>query len=577
MKNLLAQLKTRSKILAGICAPLFFLLLLGGVSAYSINKITHANQWVNHTFLVMGEAGEILTAAVDMETGMRGFLLAGQDRFLEPFEAGQKRIYEKFKALKATVSDNPKQVNRLDEAMAVLADWQTEIAEVEIAMRREVGTTKTMDDVVQVVSEARGKLYFDKFRAIMKAFNQEELALIEKRKASSSTTRKLTFIIIAVGAVVTLILGSGLGLIISNGISGPLNQITNAMNILAEGDTSIAIEGTERKDEIGDIARATAVFKENAMTMNRLSKEQEEAQNIKAREQEARLQAAEHQRATMNRLSNDFDEAVTKVAITFNEAASQMQSNAKSLSTIADTTNRQSMSVATATEEASNSVQIAASATETLSVSINEINREIGSTSQQAKEAAQEAMKSREAVTALLESVLQVNNVVEMIGDIAEQTNLLALNAAIEAARAGDAGRGFAVVANEVKNLAALTANATDGISDQMADMQVRAKISNESALTICDMVNNISMRASTVAAAIEQQGAAANEISRGVTIAAEGTSQVSQNIQELSGTSSETERMSGEVLSAATNLGIQSDLLRKEVDTFILKVRKAS
>lgn len=573
-----ADLKTKKKIFTSMSVPLMFLLVLGLLATYKVNGLTENNRWVMHTYEVIGQGNQIVAAAVDMETGMRGFLLAGDDAFLEPYQSGEKRAYALIESLQKTVSDNPAQVKRLSEARTVLEEWQSEITETQIAMRRQVGTDKTMDDVASLVGEARGKQYFDRFRQIMADFRAEEEQLIVQRKDASDAAREMFYTLIIGCIVLALVFGTLLTFMVGNSIASPVTKITDAMSRLAEGDTSVDIAGTERRDEVGDIARATEVFKNNAIAMETLQKEQKDAAAQQAREQEeARALASEEQRAAMNRLADEFEETVRRVVGSVSDAAQQMQGNAQDLSGIAESATEQSRSVSNDTEEASNNVQTAASAAEELSASISEINMEISSTSEQAKEASQEAEKSYNAVAKLLESVEQVNNVVALIGDIAEQTNLLALNASIEAARAGDAGKGFAVVAGEVKNLASQTANATAGISDQIEDMQNRAKLSNESVKMISGMVNNISERAAIVAHAIEQQGQVANEISASVAEAAESTSRVSHNINELTEASGRTGSMSGNVLHAANNLGDQSDLLQQEVDRFVVRVRNAS
>lgn len=578
LKLFFARLKLKTKVLAVAAAPFFFLLALAAVTFFSVNKLTETNRWVNHTYEVLGEAAGILSSAVDMETGMRGFMLAGKEEFLEPYQAQEQEVYTRINALKNTVSDNPPQVERLGEAEKVLKVWQTEVAEQQIAFRRGVGEAVTMDDVAVLIGEARGKQYFDTFREHLSAFTQEEEQLIARRLASNEQTKRLAYFSVAGCLILGVLIGLAFTLSISGNIQKPVLQITEAMSVLAEGDTTVKIKGTDRVDEIGDIARATQVFRDNAVAMEELRAQQKEAERVQALEKEkAQQKAAEAQTATMNRLADEFEETVRRVVDSVSEAALQMQGNAGELSDIAERTNQQSLSVETATERAGSSVHMAASAAEELSASIAEINREIATTSEKAQEAALEASKSEKAVLSLQESVEQVNSVVALISSIAEQTNLLALNAAIEAASAGDAGRGFAVVADEVKSLAAQTAQATSGITEQIRDMQSRAKISIQSVQNINGMVEEISSRTTTVAIAVEQQGQAANEISENVTDAADRAGNATEDIRSLTQASSKTGEMSGEVLRAANNLGDQSKLLSKEVDAFILRVRKAS
>jgi len=572
------DLPTKTKILVNTSAPLIFLLILGAVSVYCIKELMHTNKWVTHTHEVMGRASEIVAAAVDMETGMRGFLLAGKEEFLEPYENGEKEAYATIFALQETVRDNPAQVERLAAAEKTLRAWQSEVTEPQIAQRREVGVTRSMDDVAATVAEARGKQYFDAFRRIMAEFKNEEAVLIEESEASNAAMSRLTYILIGSCIVIALVVGGGLALLIGNSIARPVGRLTQVMSRLAEGNTNVEVEGASRGDEIGDMARATRVFRDNAIAMEKLRREQEEAEKNKAiEEDEAHTRAAREQQAVLNRLADELEATVRTVVDSVSEAARKMQSNAGVLSTIAESSNKQTISVATATREASGSVETAASAAEELSASIGEINREINNASEQTREATREAEKTQKAMGDLWESVEQVNDVIGLIGSIAEQTNLLALNAAIEAASAGEAGKGFAVVADEVKNLAAQTAQATAGITDQISEMKDRAKFSIDSVKTISEMVNVISERATTVAVALEQQDSAANEISRSVAEAAEGTGLVSENVNELSHASAETGRMSGDVLEAANDLGVQSERLRIEVDQFVLRVRQSS
>ena len=165
-----ASLMTKPKILVGVCSPFVLLVAVAGISLYSINTIVVTNGWVDHTRKVLAEAAGIVGSAVDMEIGMRGYLLAGQEKFLDPYKGGEEATYKSIAALQETVNDNPKQVERLKEAEKVLREWRENVTESNIQLRRDIGDAKTMNDMAALVGEARGKVYFDKFRGQIKTF-----------------------------------------------------------------------------------------------------------------------------------------------------------------------------------------------------------------------------------------------------------------------------------------------------------------------------------------------------------------------------------------------------------------------
>lgn len=373
--------------------------------------------------------------------------------------------------------------------------------------------------------------------------------------------------IVIISAGLAIALGSVVFLIVFTlrTVSTPIRQMALAMGELANDKLDTQIPGLGRNNEIGDMASAVEVFKNNAIAVKRLNQEQEEQERL----------AHEKQKAELNKLAAEFEDSVKAVVGSVSEAATALITNAEGLESIAEKTNAQSISVASATEQASNNVQTVASAAEELSASIAEVNQQINATSQQSNDASEEAARTNTAVASLRESVETIGSVVALIKEIAEQTNLLALNATIEAARAGEAGKGFAVVANEVKNLAAQTNKATENIADQINEMQNRAAVAITAVGTISKMIQSINERAAAVAAASEEQSSTTVEISRNVAEASDGTQLVSQNIQDVTAASGETGKMSSEVLTVARDLGEQTALLDKQVDAFLQRVKQ--
>jgi methyl-accepting chemotaxis protein len=346
-----------------------------------------------------------------------------------------------------------------------------------------------------------------------------------------------------------------------------LFSLTGAMRELANGHFSVVLPGLGRKDEIGDMAQAVESFKVKAE-----QKARDEAEDRIKQDQAA----AQQRKAEMLQLANDFEGAVGEIIETVSSASTKLEASATRLTSTAERSQELTTMVAAASEEASTNVQSVASATEEMASSVNEISRQVQESARMAGEAVDQARTTNDRVSELSKAASRIGDVVELINTIAGQTNLLALNATIEAARAGEAGRGFAVVASEVKALAEQTAKATGEIGQQITGIQSATQDSVNAIKEISGTIEKLSEISSTIAAAVEEQGAATQEISRNVQQAAQGTQQVSANITDVQRGAGETGSASSQVLAAAQSLSGDSNRLKLEVGKFLNSVRAA-
>jgi len=370
--------------------------------------------------------------------------------------------------------------------------------------------------------------------------------------------------------VVSVLAGAALlcfsaGFLIIISVSRPILRMTGSMGKLAQHDLGTEIDGVGRKDEIGRMAEAVRVFKDNMIEGDRLAAEQQKAQAQK----EQRQKAIEEYIAS-------FDRSVQDALGTLASASTEMRATAEGMSATAEETSRQATAVAAASEQASANVQTVASATEEMSASIGEITRQVNQSNQIASKAVEEAAKTTATVQGLAAAAEKIGAVVQLINDIASQTNLLALNATIEAARAGEAGKGFAVVASEVKSLANQTAKATDEISQQISAMQGATQGAVEAIRGIDQTITKMSEISTAIASAIEEQAAATREITRNTQEAAHGTQEVSRNVQGVTQAATETGSAATQVLAASSELSQQSEVLRGQVGDFLEKIRTA-
>jgi len=412
--------------------------------------------------------------------------------------------------------------------------------------------------------------------AMSKTFREIEPVIVEvgqsverlytTAEAGEAATRGsvATWMLIAFGAAVILVFG--LSLLIGRSISNALASMVSAMTRLAGGDVRIAIPGLGRKDEIGEMAGAVGVFKDNMV----------EAERLRAEQSEIELRQAAQRKADMRELANAFEGAVGEIIETVSSAATELEASANTLTKAAERSQSLATTVAAASEEASTNVQSVSAASEELTSSVNEISRQVQESSRVANEAVGQAQKTNGRVSELSKAAGRIGDVVELINTIAGQTNLLALNATIEAARAGEAGRGFAVVASEVKALAEQTAKATGEISQQISGIQAATEDSVTAIKEIGDTIGRMSEISSTIAAAVEEQGAATQEISRNIQHAATGTQEVSSNITDVQHGATETGSASAQVHSAAKSLSSESNRLKLEVSKFLNSVRAA-
>jgi methyl-accepting chemotaxis protein len=368
--------------------------------------------------------------------------------------------------------------------------------------------------------------------------------------------------LIAAGLVLLLTLA--VSIFVAQSITKPLQRITVAMKTLAGGKLDVEVPGIGRRDEVGEMAETLEVFKSNALARLGLEAEQKEAET----------RAVARRKVDMHKMADDFEGAVGEIIETVSSASTELEASANTLTSTAVRAEELATTVAAASEEASTNVQSVASATEEMASSVNEISRQVQQSARMANEAVDQARATNDRVGELSKAAARIGDVVELINTIAGQTNLLALNATIEAARAGEAGRGFAVVASEVKALAEQTAKATGEIGLQVTGIQAATQDSVNAIKEISGTIEKLSEISSTIAAAVEEQGAATQEIARNVQQAAHGTQQVSSNIADVQRGASETGSASSQVLSAAQSLSGDSNRLK--VGKFLSSVRAA-
>jgi methyl-accepting chemotaxis protein len=350
------------------------------------------------------------------------------------------------------------------------------------------------------------------------------------------------------------------------GVSRPIERMTGSMRQLASGDTKVAIPSMGRQDEIGAMAATLATFRDNLVRTRAL-----EAETALAR-----AGAEAQRRSAALALADGFENAVGGILARVSAAASQLRTTSQSMAGTATETAQQSVAVSAAAEQAGANVTMVAAAAEELGASVSEIGRQVDGSTTLAQRAVDEAARTGAQMKDLSDAAAKIGDVVAMIASIAGQTNLLALNATIEAARAGEAGRGFAVVAAEVKELASQTARATEEISGQIGRIQGSTGQAVTAIADITSRIREISGVATSISAAVEQQGTATREIVCNVAQAATGTGEVSTNIAGVANAAEATGAAAAQVLTAAAELSRESDHLNAEVGQFLATVRAA-
>jgi len=561
MRNMFITLQSRTKLLVG---------LVGSIAVLSIALLWMSDFAVDAERQATARQAEFRQLGLDLAKASD--FLTNEARAYAA--SGNQRHYDNYWREVKETKTRDRVVQRLKE----LGAPQAELDLIEEARQNSDALVRTEDGAMKAVADgdmetARQLMFGDEYdrqkAIIMKPLAEFQKTMNDRAAEETADARSRASLLsraaeISIMALTALMVGV-LILFFNRKVVQPVTVLSDVVDRLTKRDYGVEVPGKERADEIGQLANAIQIFKENAIERERLEEEQRKESEAKV----ARANAVEA-------LIAEFENASGEILESLAGAAEEMNATANSLVETADRTAHQSSATSAAAQQTGANVQSVAAATEELSASIGEIGKRVTETANMVRSAAGSMELSETKMGGLINAVSEVGTVISVITDIAEQTNLLALNATIEAARAGEAGKGFAVVASEVKNLATQTHKATEEVSAIIRKIETETEEAGSAIKEVARQMEQVNENAAGISAATEQQAVATQDISRNVQEAASGTENVTSGISEVSVATGETRSASEQVLDVASKLSQQADTMNQRIRAFLSGIKAA-